>query len=130
MTQYVVIILVLILLFYIMSKSEYLEKHKTTAYLIHEATSDQCFECRAIRNYFHNALGNQYELDLHSYHTQHDYAKIQALASKYNFQPSNTPILLVVHDNGTHEVFNGYASVHQAITMLRYHPYLERKLNL
>lgn len=126
----IIIILVILLALCFINKREHLEKHKTIAYLIHEATSDQCFECRAIRNYFYNALGNQHELDLHSYHAYHDPVKIRELEDKYKFNSLNTPILVVAHDDGTHQLYRGYQAVHHAITMLRYHPHIERRLNL
>lgn len=128
MSTTIAIVIILVLVFYFATRTEYLSKHLTIAYLIHEATSDQCVECREIRNYFYSALGNQRDMDLYSYHLYEDHQKIQDLEDKYKFKAERTPVLLVVHDDGKHQIFRGYPAVHQAITMLRYHPSMERRV--
>jgi hypothetical protein len=128
-----IIIVLLVLAFFLFSRTEHFWKngHLTKAYLIHEATADQCYECRAIRNYFYSALGDQEDLELYSYHSMYDAKRVIDLRNKYGIKTDTTPVLLVVHDHDVpHGVFYGYPAVHQAITSLRYHPYIERRLDL
>lgn len=121
-------IIIVIILILLASRTEYFSKHSNSAYLIHEATGDQCVECREIRNYFHSALGNQRDLDIYSYHLYEDHVKIQELENKFNTKIERTPVLLILHDNGTQQIFRGYPAIHQAIMMLRYHPAMERRI--
>ena len=126
----IAIILILVLLYYFYGRAEHLEKHRTVAFLIHSATSDQCYECREIKGYFYSQLANIFELTLYDYHVRDDHAKVRDLENKYNFTVTDTPVLVVVDDDGTHKIFKGYKAVREEITLLRYHPYLERTLNL
>ena len=121
-------IIIVIILILLASRTEYFSKHSNAAYLVHEATSDQCVECREIRNYFYSALGNQRDLDLYSYHLYEDRQNIQALEDKFHTKIERTPMLLIAHDDGHQQIFRGYPAVYQAITMLRYHPAMERKV--
>lgn len=135
MKEYVAIAIVLIVILAVyftveQFASRHLERHKTSAYLIHEKTTEQCYECRDIHNYFHTNLGNEFELDIHSLHVRSDNHKIRPLADKYDFSINETPLMLVIHDNGTHELYKGYDNVRSAIGALKYHPYIERRIGL
>lgn len=130
MNKLAIVIVIVVLLAFYFSTTEHAKGHKhyNKAYLIHERTTEICYECAAVVGYFYDKLWGEKGLEIHAYHIRNDYDKVQALEQKYDVKLQLTPSLLVIHDDGHHELHKGYGQVYPAINRLKYHPYMEKTL--
>jgi len=128
----ILIVLALLLIYWTNAPpSEHLHtKHTNHVYLIHEYTSEICFECAALLSHYRQTLSGEKDITLHEYHILNDYDKIIELGKLHNLNLTSAPIMVIIHDDGSVQTYRGHGAIFKGIDMLKSHAQMERQFKL